>query len=74
MAGHQLCDGLLHVARALSGHEHLRLFVQLKGRGRSREGKPWKWLGLSQLLAWVCMNVVGGTLAEKTCAHLNLFS
>ena len=27
---------------------------------------------LSQLLGWVCMNVVGGTLAEKTCLPLHL--
>eukprot|EP00435_Cladocopium_sp_Y103_P040117 s199_g10.t2 len=42
------------------------LFVQVKGQGRKREGKDVKWAGLSQLLGWVCMNVVGGTLAEKT--------
>eukprot|EP00434_Breviolum_minutum_P041148 symbB.v1.2.036601.t1/scaffold5201.1/size46531/3 len=42
------------------------LFVQVKGQGRKRRGKEWKWEGLSQLLGWVCMNVVGGTLAEKT--------
>lgn len=42
------------------------LFVQAKGQGRKREGKDVKWAGLSQLLGWVCMNVVGGTLAEKT--------
>lgn len=42
------------------------LFVQVKGQGRKRRGKEWKWAGLSQLLGWVCMNVVGGTLAEKT--------
>lgn len=28
---------------------------------------------LLQLLGWICMNVVGGTLAEKTCAHFRRF-
>jgi len=41
-------------------------FVQQKGQGRSQRGKPWKWNGLSQLFGWVCMNVIGGVLAEKT--------
>lgn len=47
-------------------------FVQLKGRGRNRQGKPWKWVGLSQLYGWVCMNVVGGILAEKTYKSSNM--
>lgn len=42
------------------------LFVQQKGQGRSQRGKAWKWTGLSQLFGWVCMNVIGGILAEKT--------
>eukprot|EP00931_Biecheleriopsis_adriatica_P085520 TRINITY_DN6006_c0_g1_i2.p1 TRINITY_DN6006_c0_g1~~TRINITY_DN6006_c0_g1_i2.p1 ORF type:complete len:339 (-),score=43.86 TRINITY_DN6006_c0_g1_i2:65-1081(-) len=41
-------------------------FVLLKGQGRQREGKTWKWKGLSQLFGWVVLNVIGGIFAEMT--------
>jgi len=41
-------------------------FVLLKGQGRLKEGKTFKWKGLSQLAGWVIMNCVGGILAEMT--------
>jgi len=41
-------------------------FVVLKGQGRQRAGKAWKWGGLLQLFGWVALNVTGGVLAEQT--------
>lgn len=40
-------------------------FVLMKGQGRQQAGKSWKWSGLSQLFAWVTLNVMGGILAER---------
>uniref|UniRef100_A0A7S0A9L7 Sugar phosphate transporter domain-containing protein n=1 Tax=Pyrodinium bahamense TaxID=73915 RepID=A0A7S0A9L7_9DINO len=40
-------------------------FVLLKGQGRHDSGKRWKWTGLSQLFAWVVLNVLGGIAAER---------
>jgi len=39
-------------------------FVLMKGQGRHQAGKSWKWSGLSELFAWVVLNVVGGIVAE----------
>jgi len=40
-------------------------FVMIKGQGRTAKGMSWKWAGLSQLLAWVVLNVIGGIVAER---------
>jgi len=40
-------------------------FVLMKGQNREKQGRPWKWTGLLQMTGWVCLNVVGGILAES---------
>lgn len=40
-------------------------FVMMKGQNRVAKGKAVKWTGLSQLLVWVLLNVIGGIIAER---------